>query len=106
MSLEDLKAYSVLCMEDEGVMAKAKEANCLDIDAQIVLAAENGLTFTHGDVDSLAKEIGAGSTELSEDDLENVAGGVGALAGLTAAAAGASAAVAVASSGSSRNYGW
>jgi predicted ribosomally synthesized peptide with nif11-like leader len=91
MSLEDLKAYSVLCIEDEGVMAKAKEAGVVNIDAQIALAAENGLNFTHGDLDSLSKEVGAGSSELSEDDLENVAGGfvsVGASAGVVSAGAG------------------
>jgi predicted ribosomally synthesized peptide with nif11-like leader len=91
MSLEDLKAYSVLCIEDEGVMAKAKEAGVVNIDAQIALAAENGLNFTHGDLDSLSKEVGAGSSELSEDDLENVAGGfvsVVATAGVVSAGAG------------------
>jgi predicted ribosomally synthesized peptide with nif11-like leader len=97
MSLEDLKAYSVLCIEDEGVMAKAKEAGVVNIDAQIALAAENGLNFTHGDLDSLSKEVGAGSSELSEDDLENVAGGF--VTALAAAVVGASAGVVSAGAG-------
>ena len=91
MSVEDLKAYGKLCTTNEGVMAAAKEAGVDNIDGQIEIASKNGLTFTQADLEALSQEVGAGSSELSEDDLENVAGGF--VTALAAAVVGASAGV-------------
>lgn len=107
MSVEDLKAYGKLCTENEAVMASAKEAGLEDIDGQIAIAAQNGLTFTQADLEALGKEVGSGNAELSEDDLENVAGGF--VTALAAAVAGAAVGVATASTAvtsSTSGSGW
>ncbi|MBL4701099.1 MAG: class IIb bacteriocin, lactobin A/cerein 7B family [Phycisphaeraceae bacterium] len=107
MSVEDLKAYGKLCTANKEVMAAAKEAGLDNIDGQIEVASKNGLTFTQADLDALSKEVGAGSSELSEDDLENVAGGF--VTALAAAVVGAAAGVVSAGSAvtsTTQGSGW
>jgi predicted ribosomally synthesized peptide with nif11-like leader len=93
MSVEDLKKFGQMCNEKEEVRTKAKAIGIDNIDAQIAYAKELGLHFTQEDLVALAKESGlAKSDELSEEDLEKVAGGVvtvtvGAVLGLAAACA-------------------
>lgn len=99
MSVEDLKKFGKMCEEDSNVRAKAKEIGIDNVDGQIAYAKELGLVFTKQDMETLAKEVGiTGKDELSEEDLEKVAGGVvtvtvGALVGGFAAAVSAAAAV-------------
>ena len=92
MSVEDLKSYGKLCVEDEAVKAKAKEIGLDNIDGQIEHAKSLGLTFSADDLQALAKES-ASLGELSDEDLESVAGGfvttTGALVASAVVAAGA-----------------
>ena len=101
MSVEDLKKYGKMCADDPDVRKKAKEIGMEDVDGQITYAKQLGLTFTKEDLEALAKEAGLSKKdELSEEDLEKVAGGfvsttallvgsavVGAAAGVVAAGA-------------------
>ena len=110
MSLEDLKTYGKRCVEDEAVKAKAKEIGLEDMEGQIEYANSLGLDFSTDDLQALAKET-AKQGELSDEDLESVAGGfvttTGALVG--AAVVGAGAAVvgaAAAATSASSGDGW
>ena len=77
MSIENLKKYGILCTQDETVREKAKAIGLQDIPGQITYATSLGLPFTHEDMAALAKEVGANQKdELSEEDLEKVAGGI------------------------------
>ena len=91
MSVEDLKKYSQMCVQDDALKAKAKDIGLENIDGQIEQAKTLGLNFSMEDLDTLAKEVGAGEAELSDDDLESVAGGF--VTALAAAVVGASAGV-------------
>ncbi len=102
MSVEDLKKYGQMCAENEEVRDKAKEIGMEDVEGQIAHAKSLGLTFSQSDLEALAQEAGVGqSDELSEEDLEKVAGGVvtttvaAFAACVSAAAAAATATVAV-----------
>lgn len=75
MSIEDLKAYGKLCVEDEEVKEKAKEIGLENIEGQIEHAKSLGLNFSDDDLQELAKET-TKQGELSDEDLESVAGGV------------------------------
>lgn len=92
MSLEDLKKYGKLCVEDPVVKAKAKEIGLENIEGQIEHAKSLGLNFTGDDLVALSKET-AVQGELSDEDLESVAGGfvttTGALVASAVVAAGA-----------------
>lgn len=96
MSVEDLKKYGQMAAENEEVREKAKSIGLQDIDGQIAYAKTLGLEFTKEDMEALSKEVGAGqSDELSEEDLEKVAGGAVTTTG--AAVAGMAAGVATTS---------
>jgi len=86
MSVEDFKKYGQMIAEDEKVRAKAKEIGLNDLPGQVAYAKTLGFEFTREDVASVAKQAGLSSTELSEEQLQKVAGGVGTT---TAALAGA-----------------
>ncbi len=77
MSVENLKKYGIMCAEKDDVRAKAKEIGVDNADGQIAYAKELGLEFSRQDMEDLAKEAGiTGNDELSEEDLEKVAGGI------------------------------
>ena len=76
MSVVDFKKYGQMISEDEKVRAKAKEIGISDPDGQIAYAKTLGLEFTVNDMEELVKETGVSKDELSEEDLEMVAGGV------------------------------
>jgi predicted ribosomally synthesized peptide with nif11-like leader len=76
MSVVDFKKYGQMIAEDEKVRAKAKEIGISDPDGQIAYAKTLGLEFTVNDMEDLVKEAGVSKDELSEEDLEKVAGGV------------------------------
>lgn len=110
MSVEDLKKYGQMCAEDDTVRSEAKKIGIDDIDGQIAHAKTLGLDFDNDDLQSLAREMQT-EGELSEDDLEAVAGGVvtttaavvgSAVVGAAAGVVGASAAVTSSTGGS----GW
>ena len=74
MSVENLKKLGKLCSEDDAVKAKVKEL-AEDADALIEYAKSLGLEITKEDLALVADEA-KGTGELSEDELEQVAGGV------------------------------
>jgi predicted ribosomally synthesized peptide with nif11-like leader len=76
MSIDNLKKFSKLCAEDEDVRARAKEIGINNPEKLIAYAGkELGLDFNHDDMTALANESGTSLDELSEEDLEKVAGG-------------------------------
>jgi predicted ribosomally synthesized peptide with nif11-like leader len=77
MSVENLKKYGQLCAEDKKIRAKAKEIGIQDIDGQIAYGKSLGLEFSKEDFEALAKEAEInGKEELSEKELQKVAGGI------------------------------
>lgn len=76
MSIEDLKKFGQLCNDDLEVRDRAKEIGLTDTDGLIAYGRELGLEFTGQDMLDLAREAGIHSDELSEEDLERIAGGV------------------------------
>jgi predicted ribosomally synthesized peptide with nif11-like leader len=75
--VENLKKYGQLCTEQEEVRKKAKEIGLQDFDGQIAYAKTLGLEFSQEDCEALAKETGLDKKdELSEEELQKVAGGV------------------------------
>ena len=79
MSVVDLKKYGQMIAEQEEVRQHAKEIGIEDLDGQITYAKELGLEFTLDDMQALAEEAGMTEDELSEEQLEQIAGGVAAL---------------------------
>jgi predicted ribosomally synthesized peptide with nif11-like leader len=76
MSVENLKKYGKLCLENEEARKKAKEIGLQDLDGHIAHAKTLGLEISKADFEALAKEAGLGEKkELSEADLQKVAGG-------------------------------
>jgi predicted ribosomally synthesized peptide with nif11-like leader len=76
MSVENLKKFGQMCAEDEKVRARAKEIGLQDIDRQISYAKSLGLEFSREDFEALAKEaVIDEKNELSDEELEGVAGG-------------------------------
>jgi predicted ribosomally synthesized peptide with nif11-like leader len=76
MSVENLKKYGQMCVENDDVRKKAKEIGVQDIDGQIALAKSLGLEISKEDFEALVKETGLdGKNELSEEELKKVAGG-------------------------------
>ena len=77
MSVENLKKYGQLCSENEEVRKKAKEIGIQNLDGHVAYGKTLGLEFSKEDFEALAKEAGLdGKTELSENDLKKVAGGI------------------------------
>jgi predicted ribosomally synthesized peptide with nif11-like leader len=76
MSVENVRKYGQLCAENEEVRKKAKEIGIKDLNGQIAYAKTLGLEFSREDIEALVKETGLdGQNELSDEDLEKVAGG-------------------------------
>jgi predicted ribosomally synthesized peptide with nif11-like leader len=112
VSVENLKKYGQLCAEQEKVRKKAKEIGLQDVDGQIAYAKTLGLEFSKEDAEALAKEAGLDKKdELSEEDLQKVAGGfftstLGAVALFSAVIAGGAVGGAVVGSVSIKGKGW
>jgi len=75
MSVENLKEYARRCATDPELRAKAKEIGATDLDGQIAHAASMGLNWSKEDMVAFQEEM-QGDGELSEEDLDKVAGGV------------------------------
>lgn len=104
MSVENLKEYARLCANDPEIREKAKAIGGTDVEEHMRLAESLGLNWTSGDMMAFRKELVADDdlTDLSEEELEQVAGGafsvtiaVGLAVGAAAGAAAATAATAV-----------
>jgi len=96
MSVEAVKGFIEKVGQDEELAEKVKEAGT-DVNEIIRLGKENGFEFTAEDMKALHDETAKSGEELSDEDLEKVAGGfvtstaVAVVAGLAAAAASAAA---------------
>ena len=55
MSVEDLKKYGQLCVEQEDIRTKAKAIGLENVDGHIAYAKELGLTFTQEDMVARAR---------------------------------------------------
>ena len=75
MSVADLKKYGQICQEDQTVRQRAKEIGMANLDGQIAYGKELGLEFNKDDLQALADEAGMSKGELSEEQLEQIAGG-------------------------------
>jgi len=75
MSIEALKEFTKTVVENEVHQEKAKKIGLNDIDGLIGFGKELGYEFSLEDLQALANETGSQSEELSEEDLEQVAGG-------------------------------
>ena len=75
MSVADLKKFGQMIQEDPKVRQRAKEIGIANLDNQIAYAKELGLEFDKDDLQALADEAGISKGELSEEQLEQVAGG-------------------------------
>jgi len=69
-----LEEFGKKISEDEALRARV-EAIGDDMDAAVALAAEFGFTFTVDDLEALKPASDLPKGELSEDQLDNVAGG-------------------------------
>ena len=72
MSAESLKAFFAKVHSDPALTAKAKEIGTSDFKKTEAFAKELGFDITDDDLTNYVKEISA----LSDDELDNVAGGV------------------------------
>ena len=96
MSVENLKAYALRCATDPELGAKAKEIGVTNIEEQTRLAGTLGLDWTVEDMEAFRKEVidlQGDVYELTEEELEQVAGGA---ATVTAVVAGVAVVAAVA----------
>jgi predicted ribosomally synthesized peptide with nif11-like leader len=90
MSVADLKRYGQKIQENPEVCERAKAIGVANLDGQIAYGKELGLTFNKDDLQTLADEAGITKGELSEELLEQIAGGC---VSLTALAVGMAAGV-------------
>ncbi len=96
MSTEDLKDFGKKIAEDEDVRNRAKEIG-FNPEEIIAYGKELGLDFNEEDMNALAEEVGFREDELTEEQLQMIAGGLSttSLVLLGGIAAGASAVGAV-----------
>ena len=119
MSVENLKEYARRCAADPELRAVAKDIGLGDVDEHMRHAGSMGLDWDKDDLVVFRKELGDGEDleDLSEDELEQIAGGfvtatalavVGAVAGAAAgiAVGGIAAGVAVGAVGAAGRGGW
>jgi hypothetical protein len=98
MSVDALKEYGRRCATDPALARRAKEIGIDNVQGQIEHARSLGLNWTTDDMAALARETGAGA-ELSEAQLERVAGGIVTTTAALAVAAVAASAAAVVGAG-------
>ena len=104
MSSSDVKAFFEKVNSDPALVAKAKAVGTSDYDKVLAFAKELGFSFTQKDLLAhLADSLGD-SSELSEGDLDSVAGGTVSATAVGAAIAVGTAATAVTASTS--GSGW
>jgi predicted ribosomally synthesized peptide with nif11-like leader len=75
VSVADLKAYGKRAATDPAVRQRAKEIGLQNVKGQAEYAKTLGFNFDSNDMAALAKEVKPQS-ELSEEQLTSVAGGV------------------------------
>ena len=75
MSVENFKKFGQMCAEKEDVRKKAKEIGIDNLDGVVAYGKELGLDFSVDDIKALGDEAGITDQELSDKELEKVAGG-------------------------------
>ena len=75
MSVEAFKAFGKKCAEDKAVRAEAKKIGITNLAGLVGYGKKLGFDFSVADIKTLGKQISGGEGELSEKDLEKVAGG-------------------------------
>ena len=88
MSVENLKKFGMLCAENEAVRKRAREIGLNDLEGLMAYGREMELEFSSEDLTALAKDAGVSRQELSEEQLEQVAGGFVTLTALAVALVG------------------
>ena len=114
MSVENLKEYARRCAVDPDLRAAAKEIGMVDMDAHMRHAGSMGLDWDRSDLVEFHREVTDSEgdlADLSEEELDQVAGGgltvTAAVAVGVAAGAGAVAGVgAVGSATAAGHGGW
>ncbi len=119
MSVENLKEYARRCAADPELRAVAKDIGLGDVDEHMRHAGSMGLDWDRGDLVEFRKELSDGEDfeDLSEEELEQIAGGfatatalavIGVAAGAVAgvAAGGVVGGVAVGAVGAAGRGGW
>ena len=101
MSVENLKEYASRCASDPDLRAAAKTIGMSDVEEHIRHAGSLGLDWTRDDLVAFRKEVIGDDkvddlVDLTEEELEQVAGGVFVTTLVVAAAVGAAAGAAVA----------
>ena len=80
MSVENLKEYAHRCAAEPELRAKAKAIGVADLDEHMRHAGSLGLDWTMDDMSAFRKEVldadGDELADLSEEELEQIAGGV------------------------------
>ena len=85
MSVQNFLEYVNRVDQDSELMAKANEIGRDNLDGQIELARTMGLEFSKDDIQKVAS-ASTSAGELSENDLEQVAGGLAVSTGIAIAA--------------------
>ena len=106
MSVADFKKLGQMCAENEDIRKKAKEIGIDNLDGIIAYGKELGLDFSVDDMKALADEAGITEGELSEEQLEKVAGGVVTTTALAAVSAVSAVVVAGTAVGSEASRNW
>ena len=102
MSLENLKEYARRCATDPELLAAARTIGMTDIEEHMRHAGSLGLDWTRNDLAAFRKEVTDDDddtddlVDLTEEELERVAGGALAATLVAAIAVGAGVGVAVA----------
>lgn len=78
MSVENLKEYARRCANEPELRAKARELGMSDLRGHMQHADSLGLDWSEGDMVALRKEVVPDEEigDLSEEDMEAVAGGI------------------------------
>ena len=100
MSVENLKEYARRCAADPELRATARTIGMTDVEEHMRHAESLGLDWTTDDLVVFRKEViddEEGLVDLTEEELERVAGGI--VTATLAVAAGAGAAVAAGATG-------
>lgn len=92
MSMQNLKEYASRCAAEPELREKAKAIGMEDIEEHIRLSSSMGLDWDYSDMQAFRKEIVDASEnleDLSEEELEQVAGGLFSVTLVASLAAGA-----------------
>ena len=76
MSVENFKKFGQMCADNIEVRNKAKEIGEYNVEGLVAYSKELGLEFSVEDMQAVVDEAGITQDELSEEQLEQIAGGV------------------------------